>query len=102
MKPELTDLLGLLADINYEWELVGVALNVQKDVLGGLRYSCESNTVKMMRVVEAWIDAIPSKFSWLAVIEAVEGPIVDHPSTAKKMRQYLAKPEVQSKYKLLK
>ena len=102
MKPELTDLLGLLADINYEWETIGVALKVRRDVLGGLRSSCESNTVKMIRVVETWIDAIPSKFSWLTVIEAVEGPIVNRPSTAMKIRQYLAKPEVQARYKLSK
>ena len=101
MKPELTDLLGLLADINYEWEIIGVALKVRRDVLGGLRTSPESNTVKMLRVIEAWIDAFPSEFSWLAVIKAVEGPIVNHQSTAMSIRQYLAKPEVQLSYKLL-
>ena len=99
MKPELTDLLGLLADINYEWETIGVALKVQEGVLGSLRYSSQSDKIKMIRVVQSWIDAIPSKLSWLAVIEAVEGPIVNHPSTAMKIRQYLAKPEVQSRYK---
>ena len=97
-KPELTDLLSLLADISYEWEIVGAALKVRTNVLGGLRYSCESNTVKMMRVIESWVDAVPADLSWQTVITAVEGPIVNHPSTAKEMRQYLAKPEVQSKY----
>ena len=99
MKPELTDLLGLLADINYEWETIGVALKVQECVLGSLRYSSQSDKIKMIRVVQSWIDAIPSEVSWLTVIEAVEGPIVNHISTAMKIRQYLAKPEVQSRYK---
>ena len=98
MKPELTDLLGLLADINYEWETIGVALNVQEAVLGGLRYGSQSDKIKMMRVVQSWINAIPSEVSWLTVIKAVEGPIVNHPATAMKMQQYLAKPEVQSRY----
>ena len=101
-RPEPTDLLGLLAAINYEWETIGVALKVQRDVLGGLRYSCESNSVKMIRVIERWMDAVPSELSWLTIIEAVEGPIVNHSSIAMKMRQYLAKPEVQSRYKLSK
>ena len=102
MKPKLTDLLGLLADINYEWEIIGVALEVQEGVLGGLRYSNQSDKIKMSRVVRSWMDAIPSEISWLTVIEAVEGPVVNHPSTAMKMRQYLAKPDVQSRYKLSK
>ena len=99
MKPELTDLLGVLADINYEWETIGVALKVQESVLGCLRYSSQSDKIKMIRLVQSWIDAIPSEVSWLTVIQAVEGPIVNHISTAMKIRQYLAKPEVQSRYK---
>ena len=102
MKPKLNDLSGLLADINYEWEIIGVALEVQEGVLGGLRYSNQSDKIKMSRVVRSWMDAIPSEISWLTVIEAVEGPVVNHPSTAMKMRQYLAKPDVQSRYKLSK
>ena len=102
MKPELTDLLGLLADINYEWEIIGVALKVQEGVLGSLCYSSQSDKIKMSRVVRSWMDAIPSEVTWLTVIEAVEGPVVNHPSTAMKMRQYLAKPDIQSRYKLSK
>ena len=44
------------------------------------------------------MDTFPSRSTWDVVLAAVEGPVVKHPSTALKIRKFLAKPEVQSKY----
>ena len=97
-KPNITDLLTLLADIEYEWHKIGVALEVHESVLESCNKSNEDNSYKLFKVVKTWMTSITSEVTWEAVIAAVESPIVKHKSTAVKMRMFLAKPEVHIKY----
>ena len=97
-QPKFLDLLSLLTDIEYDWDKIGVALEVENRFLGGLRRSNEDNTAKLIAVLQSWMDAFKSSCTWNVVLTAVEGPVVKHPSTAMKIRQFLAKKEVQSKY----
>ena len=90
MKPDFTDLLGILVDIDYDWEKIGIALKVEHRVLADLLPSREDNTVKLARVLRNWMDKMPTNITWEVVLTAVEGPIVKHPSTAKKIRKLLA------------
>ena len=90
--------MSLLTDIEYEWEEIGIALEVEERVLRGLNQCHDNNTKKLMTVLQSWMDTFPSRSTWDVVLAAVEGPIVKNPSTALKIRKFLAKPEVQSKY----
>ena len=99
-KPKLVELVSLLTEIEYEWDKIGIALEVQDRVLGGLNRSNDSNTAKLITVLRSWMDTFPSSSTWDVVVAAVEGPIVKHPSIAIKIRKFLAKPEVQSKYEV--
>ena len=99
-KPKLVELVNLLTDIEYEWDKIGIALEVEDRVLGGLNRSHDDNTAKLITVLRSWMDTFPSSSTWDVVLAAVEGPIVKHPSTALKIRKFLAKPEVHSKYKV--
>ena len=85
-------------DIDFEWDKIGIALEVEHSVLGALRWNNEDNTAKLITVLRSWLNTFPSTCTWDVVLTAVEGPIVKHPSTAMKIRQFLAKPQVQSKY----
>ena len=51
-----------------------------------------------MTVIYSWVDTMPTDVTWEIVISAVESPIVAHKSTAMKMREFLAKPDVRAKY----
>ena len=51
-----------------------------------------------MTVIYSWVDTMPTDVTWEVVIAAVQSPIVAHNSTAMKMREFLAKPEVHDKY----
>ena len=97
-KPKLKELVSLLKDIDYEWENIGIALEIEDHVLRGLNESIGANTSKLITVLRSWMDTFPSSSTWNVVLAAVEDPIVNHASIALKIRQYLAKPEVQSKY----
>ena len=97
-KPKLKELVSLLKDIDYEWENIGIALEIEDHVLRGLNESIGANTSKLITVLRSWMDTFPSSSTWDVVLAAVEDPIVNHAFIALKIRQYLAKPEVQSKY----
>ena len=95
MKPDFTDLLGILVDIDYDWEKIGIALKVEQRVLADLFTSREDNTFKLARVLRNWMDKMPTNITWEVVLTAVKGPIVKHPSTAMKIRKFLATMQVE-------
>ena len=97
-EPNLTDLLTLLADIEYEWQKIGIALEVKQSVLESCDRSNKDDGYKLLKVIKTWKTSMTSEVTWETVIAAVESPIVKHNSTAVKMRMFLAKPEVQFKY----
>ena len=97
-KPKLKELVSLLRDIDYKWEKIGITLDVKDHVLCGLKESIDDNTTKLITVLRSWMNTFPSNSTWDVVLAAVKDPIVNHASIALKIRQYLAKPEVQSKY----
>ena len=99
-QPKFLDLLNLLAEIEYDWDKIGIALDVENRVLGGLRRSNDDNTAKLIAVLRSWMDTFPSPCTWNVVLDAIQGPVVKHPSTAMKIREFLAKTEVQSKYEV--
>ena len=96
--PDKHDLLNLLVDIDYEWEKIGISLGIPESVLDHLSQSNEDDTTNLCEVLTHWMDTMPSPVTWENIIRSLEGPIVQHPSTAHKIRNYLTKPEVYSEY----
>ena len=54
-KPKLVDFVNLLTDIEYEWDKIVIALEVEDHVLGGLNRSQDDNTEKLITVLQRWI-----------------------------------------------
>ena len=69
-----------------------------RDVLGSCTHSNDNDGNKLITVIECWVDTMVTDVTWETVIAAVEGPIVNHKSTAVKIRDFLAKPDVHAKY----
>ena len=97
-EPSIPDLLGQLTDIKYEWKKIGWALEVRRGVLGSCSCSSKGDDNILSTVIESWVDTMVTDVTWETVIAAVEGPIVNHKSTAVKIRDFLAKPDVHAKY----
>ena len=71
---------------------------MERSVLQGCSNSPEDDGNKLMTVIYSWVDTMPTDVTWEVVIVAVQSPIVAHNSTAMKMREFLAKPDVRAKY----
>ena len=89
-KPDFDDLINLLAVIKHEWEKIGIALKVKESDLGDLRQKQDS-TIKLIGVIRTWQNTMPTEITWNVVIEAIEGPIVNHRATAMEIRKFLSK-----------
>lgn len=92
-KPKCSDIISLLTEICFEWEMIGTALDVPSDVLGSLRSSRDDDKIKLIRVIESWFYALPTELTWNAVLTAIEGPIVNKRSVGKKIRDFLSNPD---------
>ena len=88
----------MLTDIEYEWKAIGRALKVGHGILGSRCRSREDDYNNLATVIKSWVDTMVTDVTWETVIAAVEGPIVNHKSTAVKIRDFLAKPDVHAEY----
>ena len=90
--PTKHELLKLLADISHLWHEIGLSLNVSDSVLGGLKRSQESDTIKLSEVIQSWLTTSQPYFvTWETVIDAIKGPIVKHIEKANALHQHLTK-----------
>ena len=96
--PDHHDLLNLLAKIKHKWYELGLSLQVEESVLESCLQDGTNDMKKLNKALTSWRDTMSSPVTWKNIIESVEGPIVGQVATAKKIREYLAKPEVYSKY----
>ena len=69
-----------------------------RGVLGKCTHNNEDDGNKLATVIESWVDTMVTDVTWETVIAAVEGSIVNHKSTAVKICNFLAKPNVHAKY----
>ena len=90
MTPDFPLLCSLLANMDDKWNEIGLALDVHKKILDGLRQRHDSNTVKLSEVINSWITTeSTSPITWETVISAIEGPVVDNKQRAMEIKEYL-------------
>ena len=78
--------------------MIGVALEVEYNVLEGLSQSNKSNSTRLHEVLESWMNTMSTDFTLETIIEALEAPVLNHNLTAGKIRQFLSIPKIYSKY----
>ena len=77
-------------DINNKWDDIGLALSIPQNVIDDLKRGQDNNNIKLFKVINQWIETMPSPVTWETVISALEGPIVSNKKKADDIRQYLA------------
>ena len=95
--PDPTNLLDLLVDVEDKWNKIGRALKVSQDVLmKAFQQDSDNDNARLSLVLSSWIETKPTPTTWETIIKAMES--LKHNSTANKIRQFLAKEDVYSKY----
>ena len=70
-------LLNLPVPISHKWYELGDTLGVAEYTLEGLKYSYDSNTVKLSKILSSWNDTMCSPRSWNNLIQTLNSPAVD-------------------------
>ena len=98
-EPKKLDLQRVLGPIQHKWRAIGEALEIPdrriKSIDGVAHYD-DSN--KLSEVLETWIDTRPSVVTWRNLIDVITEYPVNEPVLAKTIPDFLAKPEISSKY----
>ena len=89
MAPDKHILINLLASISNKWQEIGIALNIEQNVLDGLSSGLADN-VKLAKVIENWMNTQSSPVTWETVISAIEG-FVNNKSKADELRHHIGK-----------
>ena len=97
--PEKTPLLELLSAVKDKWYEIGVLLGVPECDLNGLTTGNLSNTVKLSKVLQKWINMRNNPVQWKIVIAVVEGPVVQNKDLGLRIRQFLEQPDTVSYYR---
>ena len=94
--PDTADLLGLLGNIENEWEKIGKALEIFGDDLIAAFRDNNDDRSRLSSVLASWKKNKSIPTTWKTIIEVMEN--LKHNPTANKIRQFLAKHDVFSKY----
>ena len=84
-----------MANISYQWYVIGTALRVSDDVLNGLQKSPEDNKFKLIQVINTWLTSQQSRITWKTVISTLEGKLVNNLAKANEIRDHLGLPSHQ-------
>ena len=94
--PHITDLLRLLSDVEHKWDKIGKELKVKQNVLTAAFLDCDDHRSRFSLVLRTWKDTKTTPTTWETIIDVMKS--LKHHSIANKVRQFLAKEEIYSKY----
>lgn len=91
-RPDMIDLMIVLSQIESQYSMLGTALNIP--------YQGISNCATLNDTLQLWLDGNGkySPVTWITVMEAVEGPIVNNKRIFEEIVDYLNKDEIFQKY----
>lgn len=94
-RPELHDLMNLLASIAPKYFIIGTGLNVPMDTLG-LDPHPQHHVHNLSTTLKWWLDngnnpLYNSSVTWYNIINVIKGPLVCKYEVARQMEEFLAK-----------
>ena len=69
-KPQKLDLQRLLAPIEYRWQIIGEALQINHGTIMSLETNVTyDNTLRLSRILQKWMDQKPAFVSWVQLLK---------------------------------
>ena len=94
--PDTEELLGLLADVEHKWDKIGTGLKISGNNLIAAFRDNYDDKARLSSALTSWKESKSTPTTWETIIDVMES--LKHNSTANKIRQFLAKQNVFSKY----
>ena len=84
--------------IKDKWYLIGDSLEVNTGDLDSLKISNNSTDMNLLIVINKWLEEKSNEATWEALLEEVEGPIINNHQIGNNIRTFLKEPKVYAKY----
>ena len=84
--------------IKDKWYLIGDSLEVNTGELDSLIIANNSTEMNLSIVINKWLEDKLNEATWKALLEEVEGPIVNNHQIGDDIRTFLKRPDVYRKY----
>ena len=84
--------MNLLNDLRAQWNMIGIALDVDSGTLDCLKTSSQLDAVKLDEVITAWIKTAKPSVTWKTLIDAIKGPLIRNNKKANEICDYLGIP----------
>ena len=87
--PDLVTLLELLADVNHLWYEIGTVLKVPTTTLESLQQKSTTESIKMNKVIQCWINQRTTKVTWGNIIAALKSKNVQQNRVAEEIERHV-------------
>ena len=88
--PDLVTLLELLTDVNDCWYEIGTVLRVPNAELESLQQRNITESNKMNKVLQSWVNQRTTKVSWGTIIATMRNKIVGKDRVAEEIEKYVS------------
>ena len=96
--PENKDVLRLLLPVKERWYIIGTALGINPKMLNSLETRSNPPEISLSMIINTWLVEKDKKATWEMLLGAVDSPITGSHETCDKIRKFLMKPDVYTKY----
>ena len=96
--PENKDVLRLLLPVKERWCIIGTALGVNPKMLNSMEIRSNPPEISLSMIINAWLVEKDKEATWEMLLGAVDSPITGSDETCDKIREFLKKPHVYTKY----
>ena len=75
--PEKCDLLKLMSDIAFKWNIIGECLGIKYVYLASLQSKTSKDIEKLAEVLQLWMDTMPKPVTWNTILQTIESPPIE-------------------------
>ena len=87
--PKKADLLKLMSDIAFQWNLIGECLEIKYAYLASLQNKPSRDIDKLAEVLQCWMDTMPKPVTWNTILQTIGSPPIESKVTVMKMEEFL-------------
>ena len=99
MKPKMKHLTSELNSIKYQWQTIGVQLEVESGSLKSIEYDERyTDIMRLSEVFQNWIDGRPSEVSWRKILDVIKNPPISNKRLLEDLQKFLSRQDIQSSY----
>ena len=98
--PEKSDLLKLMSDIAFKWNIIGECLGIKYVYLASIQSKTSKDIEKLAEMLQLWMDTMPKPVTWNTILQTIQSSHIESKFVAKEIEKFLKSESLYSSKKL--